>query len=254
MKHVALISMTILAALAATAGTLSAQQDVANLQKALDKSVDINIANIPIGQVFQKISTQTGAKFVLSEDAIAMLPYGDQTPLEIKLRDTTLRNSLSPMLSKLALQWNIEGDKVKIVPKEALYRLGRRATFNELVVLGAICSKPLKPAGTGGSAVAQLQELTGRPKLRLTFSMAAETQPAIERADKSLPCTAAQWLDALCDNQGWTWYLQGDDINIIEQKAQLERQLNTVVSIRYVNEDLMGVLLDLAKRARIKLT
>ncbi|MFB3891010.1 MAG: STN domain-containing protein [Phycisphaerae bacterium] len=250
-----LLVLASIAGLAMAASPLQAQ-DAVQLQRALDRMVDVQISDTPIGQVFAKLTQQTGAKFDLPEETLALLPYGDQTRLTITLKNVTLRKALSPMLSQQALAWTIDGDIVRIIPKEGLFRLGRRASYDELRQLGVMYSTELKPVAQGGSVLDQLQKATANKKLALKFppEIAEQARQAlIEKADGILPCKASAWLDALCAPKHLTWYLRGDDIVVLEMKAQVERQLRRVVTLRYEKANLMNVLVDLAKKARVKL-
>jgi len=174
--------------------------------------------------------------------------------MSVKVAKTTLREALSPMLAPLAMEWTIEGQAVRIVPSPALLRMTRRATREELIVLGKIHSVKMQPTGAGGGVIEQLRKATGNKDLKLLFHMPEVDEKAlIERAERVLPAPAAAWLDMLCHGQGRTWYLWGDDIMIVQKKIQIGRQLRRQVSLRYENAELVTVLLDLAKQARVKL-
>jgi hypothetical protein len=227
-----------------------------NVQVALDKPVDLNISELAIGQVFQRLTDATGVRFVIGQDVYACLPYGDQTRLVVNLKNVTLRNALSPMLTPLGMEWIIEDNAVRIVPTAPLARMTRRAAYEELLALGRILSVKLQPIDRGGAVLDQLRTAAGNKELKVAFPTKveqADREAAFIRADRALPCTGAQWLDMLCQGRGWTWYLTGDDVTIIEQKAQIERQLRQQVSLRYKGADLTAVMLDLAHKARVLL-
>ena len=227
-----------------------------NVQVALDKPVDLNISELAISQVFQRLTDATGVRFVIGQDVYACLPYGDQTRLVVNLKNVTLRNALSPMLTPLGMEWVIENEAVRIVPTAPLARMTRRAAYEELLALGRILSVKLQPIDKGGAVLDQLRTAAGNKELKVTFPTKVEQagrEAAFIRADRALPCTGAQWLDMLCQGRGWTWYLTGDDVTIIEQKAQIERQLRQQVSLKYEGADLTAVMLDLAHKARVLL-
>jgi len=227
-----------------------------NVQVGLDKPVDLNINEVPISQVFQRLTDATGVRFVIGQDVYACLPYGDQTRLVVNLKNVTLRNALSPMLTPLGMEWIIENEAVRILPTAPLVRMTRRASYEELLALGRILSVKLQPVDKGGAVPDQLRTAAGNKDLKVAFPPKAEKadrDAAFVRADRALPCTGAQWLDMLCQGRGWTWYLAGDDVTIVEQKAQIERQLRQQVSLRYEGADLTAVMLDLAHKARVLL-
>ena len=129
----------------------------------------------------------------------------------------------------------------------------RRADYDEIKLLGNILSEKLRPAKEAGSVMDQLRKATGRQDLRLDFRVRAETKDAMAQAERALPGTAADWLDMLCRGRSWTWYVWGDDIVILDKKAQYDRQLQRQVALNYRSEELVKVLLDLARKARVKL-
>lgn len=251
MKRTSILATLI--ALACVSPAVLAQQDPVALQRALDKTVELATTDMPIGDVFRKLQQQTGAKFVLSDDTLALLPYGDQTRLAVELRNVTLRKALNPMLAQQALTWTVENDGIRIVPKEALYRLGRRASYDELRELGILYSTQLQKVETGGAVLDQIRKMTGDKTLKFIFPPSADQDALIEQANKRLPCVASEWLDFLCQGKALTWFLRGDELVIVEMRAQVERQLQKVVSLKYQNANLMNVLVDLVRQARVKL-
>ncbi len=258
MSKAVLTSGAVLVALVlALASVPAAGQSGVSVQLALDKPVDLNITDAPISQVFQRLTQATGVRFIIGQDVYACLPYGDQTRLAVKLKNVTLRNALSPMLTPQAMEWRIDKDSVRILPTAPLLRLIRRATYEELLGLGRILSVKLQPVSKAGLVVDQLRTATGNKALNLKFHAKTDKKEAakvgIERANLALPCTGAQWLDMLCHGRGYTWFYRGDDVVIVEQKLQIQRQLQQPVSLRYEGADLTTVLLDLAHKARVQL-
>lgn len=250
MSRLAAVVAVALAALAATA----MGQDVASLQQALDRPVNISIPDAPIGEVFSRLTAATGVKFVLDPDTLESLPYGDQTRLAVTLKNVTLRNALTPMLSPQALQWAVDGGAVRVLPSEGLYRMCRRATYDELKTLGIMYSDKFQPSTEAGSVVDQLRKATGNKQLDVLFHVEADKQALLAKADRALPGTAVAWLDAICQGKNWTWYLWGDDIIILDRVKQVQRQLQRQVSVRPQGAKLMSVLLDLAHKAHVELS
>lgn len=251
MRQLHLVGGLIVAILSLSAAA-NAQDDV-QLQMALDKTVELTADNMPILQVFQKLTDQTGVKFNLPDETLDLLPYGKDTRVSVRLGSVTLRKALSPLLAQQALQWAVDGNKVTVVPKEGLYRLGQRATFDEFRSLGLFYSKELQPVDKGGQVIDQLRALTKNTKLSFTFPADADKDAAFERANKVLPIIASEWLDRLCAGRAWTWFLRGDEIVVLELSAQVNRQLHKNVSVKYEGAKVMDVLLDLAKKSRVKL-
>lgn len=240
-------------AVVALSAGLAWGQDAIALQRALDKTVELATTDMPIAQVFQKLQQQTGAKFDISADTLDLLPYGDQTRLAVELKNVTLRKALPPMLAQQALTWTVETDAIRIVPKEALYRLGRRATYDELRELGILYSTPIQPVDKAAAVLDQLRKITGDKTLRFVLPPQSDLGELADQADKKLPCIASEWLDFLCQGRAMTWFLRGDELVIIEMRAQVERQLQKTVSLKYQNANLMNVLVDLVRQSRVKL-
>ena len=68
-------------------------QPAVNVQVALDKPVKLDLNEVPIGQVFQKLTQASGVQFVIDHEAYDLLPYGDQTRLVVNIPNITLRNA-----------------------------------------------------------------------------------------------------------------------------------------------------------------
>jgi hypothetical protein len=253
----AVVRCAVAAAVVVATGLLSPSAGApagGNLQLALDRPIDLTITDAPITQVFQRLTDAAGVKFVVGPDVYACLPYGDQTRLAVKLKNVTLRKALSPMLAPQAMEWIIEGESVRVLPTAALMRMNRRATYDELRVLGRIHSARIEPPDKAGGVLEQLRKASDDKDLSLFFHVKVADKDALfVRADRILPGTGAAWLDMLCRGQGWTWYLWGDDVMIVDSKEQIARQLQRQVSLRYEGADLVNVLLDLARKAQVKL-
>ena len=248
-----MVRMATIAVLAAAVSAAWAQP-AGGLQQALDRPVNLTVADAPIGEVFNRLTKDSGVRFIIDPDTLESLPYGDQTRLAVTLKNVTLRNALTPMLAPQALQWATDGEAVRIVPTEGLSRMCRRATYDELRALGFMYSAKLVPTSEGGPMIDQLRKASGNKNLDVIFHVEADKAAALAQADRALPGTAAAWLDRLAAGKNWTWYLWGDDIIIIDRFKQVQRQLQRLVSLRYQNDKLITVLLDLARKAHVELT
>jgi len=260
----ALIVLTIaaasLAGLTLWGAAPAAAQGGSDIQQNLDKSVNVTITDQPIREVFERLEDATGAKFTIDADTFERLPYGEQTRLRVTLKNITLRNALSPMLAPQALQWAVDANTIRISPSEALYRMCRRATYEELQLLGRLNAGKLDaPTGTDAekrkAVLEQLQKLTEAPELNIDLRVKDEDKinAAYTRGYHALPGTPAAFLDALSGSE-MTWYLNGQSIVVLSRQDQVERQLQQHVTLKYQNEKLSDVLLDLARKARVQLT
>jgi len=238
---------------ALSASPAAAQRGTVSIQQALDRPVNFSVADATIVEVFKKLSEATGVKFVIPDETLDCLPYGDQTRLKVNLEGFSLRKALPLMLAPQALQWFTEDEAVRIVPTEALYRMCRRASYDELKVLGVMHKEVLQTTEKGGDVLAQLRKAADDKELKIAFHPPGDKEAAFKRAERVLPCPAAQWLDMVCHGQGWTWYLAGDEIVIVDKARQIQRQLQKRVSLRYQGAKLLDVLDDLARKGRLQL-
>ncbi|MFW6065507.1 MAG: hypothetical protein ACOC9S_01675 [Planctomycetota bacterium] len=241
-------------AMVAVPASSSGQETDVRVQQALDKPVNLEISDAPITEVAEQLGAMTGVKFVLDDRVIERLPYGRQSPMSVTLRDITLREALTPMLAPQALQWRVEQDVVRIVPAPALSRMGRRATYDELQLLGTLYAEKLSRAEELEDGLDELRELSGNDNLELSLKPDTGRSEVLREANAELPATGAEWLEAVCEPHDWTWYVSGDRIMVIEQTEQIRRQLGRQVSLRYQDAELVAVLLELARKADVHLS
>jgi hypothetical protein len=243
---------------------VGAQMSEVELHKALDKPVDFEVADAPIGEVFRGLSQRSGVPMEVDPDTLELLPYGAQTRLRVRLKNIPVRAALTDVLARQSLRWTIDKGRVRIVPADALYRLCRRATFGELSVLGRLYAMKLDVPEEGLDVLAQLRESTETSNLsNLTLSLRipashgdearAIRENALGRARQALPCTGAEWLDRMCLGQDWTWYVEGERIVVLPKVEQLARQLGRDVTLRYRQAKLQDVLFELAREGRFRL-
>jgi len=239
---------------APSAGQSGADNDPGKLAQALDRPIQLQATNARIGDLFRTLGEKSHVKFVLDQDAVDFLPYGLDTRLDVTIKNVTLRQALSPILSRQGLKWEIDGREIRIRPTDALARMCRRATFKELTILGTLYSVRLKAPAQAGPAMRQLRQVEGLGELRLLPHVPVDPKVDYARADAALPGTGAAWLDMLCYGKDWTWYVWGDRIMILDKVTQVARQLEKRVTLSYENTPLMMILLDLARQARVGLT
>lgn len=227
------------------------------LQMKLDRPVKLKLTDKPIGEVFDKLSRVTQIDFKISPDTLEFLPYGAETRLNITIPDVTLRSALSQILNPQALNWEVNGNRVLIVPSEPLYRMCHRATYDEMELLGKIILGQVEELDEHKSIVGSLRSAIDDKKIKVIFPSELNKEylaAAFKQASETLPHSAGVWLDLICQPLGLTWYLEGKNIILISRKAQVKRQLNRVVSLRYQNSRLSNILLDLARKGRVKVT
>jgi hypothetical protein len=244
----------VLALLAGLTTVASAQRaNEAMIQRKLDSFIDFEASNMPIEGVFSKLGHQTGVKFLVTQDTLDLLPYGSQTNLDVEFKQVRMRDALDRLLSKQALDWEIRDGVVHILPSPPLYRMLHRPSFDELALLSGVMNAQLKGGDGPADALEQLREAVGEPKLRLAIHVPASREELLTRAALKLPASGRQWLKGMTHGKGWTWFVSGDAIVILDRKAQMRRQLQKRVSLRHRNARLVNVLLELSTAARAKL-
>ena len=223
------------------------------IQKQLDTVVNFEATNLPIEGVFSQLGSKAGIPFVVDADTLQFLPYGSQTSLDVRFKDVRLRDALTKLLAEQALTWHVDDGSVHVVPTASLYRMNRRATFDELALLSKIQTTRLESSEKGKAPLEQLREATGSSSLRLVWHVDGDQDAALRRAEFRLPGPAVDWLDMLTHGQDWTWYLSGDTLMVLPRAQQVQRQLQTRTSLRHRGAKLVDVLLELAETARVDL-
>lgn len=246
-----LVPLVIAAAVAAAAPGGASGADV---QQALDRPITVDIGDGSIREVFATLGKAAGVEFLIETETLAALPYGAQTRMRVSLKNITLRRALPEILTPQALRWEIRANVVRILPSAPLARMNRRATYDELAVLGKIQSVKLTDTKKGQTILPELRRATGSAELRLLPHVRIDEEADYARAGVALPGTGADWLDMLCHGKGWTWYLSGEAIVVLDKTEQVKRQLQQHVTLRPRGQNLQSVLLELAQKAGIKLT
>lgn len=213
--------------------------------QALDQPTDLNVQNVPIRTALQKLADSTGIPIQLERGAVNFLPEGSQTKLTATIQGHPLRESLRAVLLPLGLQAEPTRDRVLIKPTPPLRRMVRRATWPELETLKKLYSQPWS------------EELFKQLTFQFVDSRAddaAANRQTLGRLAQSVGAgSAAVVLEYACDQYGWTWYPDGDLIAVLTKTRQVERQLETLVSVRYDQANLQSALLDLARQAGVPL-
>lgn len=252
MRHLMLPTVALAMTLGAAVSSTHAQQGQGAVVRTLDEFVELDIADAPIGEAVAQLQARTGLKVTLADDALLLLPYGEQTRLRLRAANVRLRDALTAMLEPMCLRWRVQDDGVLIEPLDALRRINRRPTFSELNILAALNRTRIEPTRP---ALEQFRTATGIDDLDFFWHVADDEQraKALARADGRRPCTGAEYLDALGHGVGWTWYVWGDELVVLPQEMQAQRQLKRRATLRYESQPLLDVLMDVAAKADLKL-
>ncbi len=228
----------------------------AGLQDSLDTGVEIRLADSPIEKIFDQIGEKTGLEFDVSDRTLQLLPYGRRTRLSVAVPAIPLRRALDRIVRPHGLTWEPVGDTVRIVPTQPLLRMCRRATYDELKILGALLTQTIRKIPEPGTGSVVLRGLTKNPAVNLIFPEGMRKEDVLERYRRAglyLPGPAAEWLNGVCGRE-MTWYIDAHRIFIIDRRRQALRQVGRKVSLDFRKSDVRDVLLELARMANLGLS
>lgn len=241
----------VLSTLGPTAAVL-AQNGEGLIMLALDESLTVELTEAPIVDALEAVGSETGLPIELAPGTLEWLPYGPQTRVTLRARNVNVRDALDALLAPMSLTWQVRNGSVVIEPTPRLERINRRPTFTETQILATLARGEFTAER---SMIDQLRELTGIDDLRLRWLVDDEParEQALRSADAALPGAGVAYLDRLCHGRGWTWYLWGEEIVIVTEAEQAQRQIQRRVSVQYENLPLLDVLSDLARKADLPL-
>lgn len=230
---------------ASPAGESEQDENEILIVKALEQPTDLNVENTPIQKALQQLADNTGIPIRMAVGTTSLLPYGSQTNLTAKIEKRPLKESLAALLQPLGLQFTPQHDHVLVAPVPPLYRLARRATWEEMDVLK-------KLATTQWS-----KELFDSLQFQFQDSPAADAAANRETLSRLAGAvgagSAADVLEHACQQHGWVWSPNGNVIAIVTKTRQTERQLDKRVSLRYAQVNLKDALMDLAAQGGVLL-
>ncbi len=120
-----------------------ARADRMVLQEKLSKDVKIQLNDVTIAEVLEKIGRKAGLKFVLSDQAAWKLPQGRATRLSVMLRGP-LAGSMTEMLNAFFMRYAVGDDEITIYPRPELDHILGRPTAKQLELLNAIYTRPIR--------------------------------------------------------------------------------------------------------------
>jgi hypothetical protein len=234
--------------------TASASETSALINKQLDTQQSLTL-NATLPEVMQQIGNQTGVRLQADPAVWDLLPWGDQTTINVKIQNHTLREELTAITRRLGLEFELTDEAVEIRPTPPLRRLGRRATVSELQVLDLMASSPAN-LPTDRISVAQVLTLVDKrlAELKSPFAVDNRASDATRASTVNIPrnATIAEALEAISAQTSATWYPWGDSIVIVPKDEQVRTQLNKVLTARYNGVEVDQVLLELSQRAGVR--
>lgn len=210
---------------------------------ALDKTIDLRVQDAPIRQALDQLGEAAGIPISMATGTTYLLPYGGQTKLTATISRRPLREALVALLRPLGLSFKPTGTGLIIHATPPLKRIGRRATWEDLATLEKLYREEWSEA-LFESLRFQFQDMAssnGNVNRETLRRVAADVGAGL----------AADVLERACDQQNWTWHPDGAIIAILTKTRQIERQLETRLSLRYTQASLTEALSDLANRADV---
>ena len=117
--------------------------DKLQIQEKMSKEVKIQLNDVTITEALDKIGQKAGVKFVLSDEAVWRLPYGEATRLSVSLNGP-LADSMTEMLNAFFMRYAVDDEKVTIYPRPELEHILGRATAKQLELLRDLYTKPIR--------------------------------------------------------------------------------------------------------------
>jgi len=213
------------------------------IEQALDQIMQFEIADTPVLEAFEAITAETGVTISATAELIDLLPYGRDTQISVVLKNLSLREGMARLLLPLGMTFEVSGEGVRVLPRAALLRIGRRATWAELDGLAYVRQADW-PTLTQDS-IALGQRVQFRVKVEDPRSLLATAAARIGAGPGD------QVLTLACESLGWTWFPEGERIVILPEEKQVRRQLEREVSMRCTHRPLIEVLQQLSRRTNL---
>ena len=238
----------------ASAFRASAQDSSALINEALDKPVEVEL-DTTLPQALQEIKDKTGVPIELAPGVLDLLPWGEQTRIQVKIANQTLRNALAAIARRLGLVYVLTPEAVELRPTPALQRLGRRATVEELQALDLLASHPLGLANARPT-LEELLEAVDQKLMDLKSEYAIEFRPgAAGRKTQAVAvprnATLADAMDAIAKESALAWGPWGRSVLVKPKEAWVRDQLEKSLTRRFEAVDVGQVLSELSEYAGV---
>ncbi len=216
------------------------------VEQALDQPTNLTIEDVPLPEAINTIAEETGLGIAIGPESLAYLPYGEATRVSVRLRNARLRDGIRTLCDQIGMDYAIVDTGVVLFPAAPLARLGRPATWEELGLLSSLMQARWQGTADEFDSIAdriRFVEMPGDPSSRLSELRAAVVNGGAGRA--------AELLEHACGAIDAVWYPWDENIVVIGEQAQLRRQLQWPVSLRYQNAPLIEILHGLSEQAGI---
>ena len=233
------------------------QQTSALINQALDAPIDLSVVNRRLPDVLEQIRQKSQVPFVVSEETYALLPYGQDTPINVNGRGT-LRQTLELIGSALGLEYVLRSENVEFRPLPALERTGRRATVQDLAGLDLLRQTPLNLTEDRPSVAQVLEAIDLKlQEMDVAAGQKNEAPPGFQienRLDETLRqrpvfigrnATLLSALEAIAEQTAATWYPWGDSFIVLPKDQWVRRRLEEPVTLSMPQVDVQEALLEL---------
>lgn len=235
----------------------AAPDSSALINEALDQPVELTL-NTVLPKAMATIADKTGVKVDADPAVWDVLPWGEQTNIEVHLNKQTLRAGLDAVARHLGLVVVLKPQSVELQPMPALRRLGRRATNKELEALYLLSTTPLDTLGGKdrptveqlvAAVDAKLQQV--RPEFSVEFRGHDQVKPQ-QAVSVARNATVYDALEAMARETPATWYPWDRTIVVLPREMQIRaNNLGKRVNVRYTGVDIAQVLLELEQAAGV---
>ena len=239
--------------------TYAVPDSSALINEALDQPVVLKL-NTVLPKAVTTIADRTGVKVEVHPSVWDLLPWGEQTNIDVTFDKQTLRAGLEAVATRLGLTMVVKPQGVELRPMPALRRLGRRATDKEIDALYLLAITPLDnlPAGAKDKVTvdqvveavdAKLQQI--RPELAVEFRGRDQVKPE-QAVFVARNATMADALEALSRETAATWYPWGRSIVVLPREMQVRNnQLGRPIDLRFDGVDISQVLVELEQASGV---
>ena len=257
MRHPLTPAAALLLAAALCVPAAAAPDSSALINEALDQPVVLKL-NTVLPKAVGAIADQTGVKVEVDPAVWDLLPWGEQTNIEVNLDKQTLRAGLEAVAQRLGLVMSVGANAVQLRPMPPLRRLGRRATDKELEALYLLSTTPLDNlAAKDKPTVEQLIEAVDSKLQQVKPELAVEFRRRdLVKVEQALfvarNATMYDALEALSRETAATWYPWGRSIVVLPREMQVRNnQLSRPIDIRFSAVDVAQVLVELEQAAGV---
>ncbi len=205
------------------------------IEQALGEPTQITIEQVTLGEAIGMLTEQTGVRIVMPKEAMKLAPNGPSTRINrVDISGMSLREGLGKLFRPMGMSFVVRDDHVEIMAHEALFRLGRPPTWEELDTLNWLVGM------TPGIDRDALKSLQGRVQLRVPIP------DAWDRLAMAVENTGAgsgdEVLTVACENLGWAWRLDGRNIAVSSMVDRVREQMRNLTAIRFNSRPVFDVL------------